>query len=471
MTPLTLRKKLIIVSGLVFVVLSLVSSVILYNAQTRQAAAEMDTVLANEALALSALVNSQPEGKFDFEISGDFATHYVSLKPGSFFQFSDPKIARIYLGTPNAPQVSCQEREDGKSSVVKFGKTRIRYRTLIFTPQVDVDWKGSKDFLREPLCLVVGLDEEPFRSLVLKTVATTIPLLLFVFGLLAAVLIMLAQRIVKDLSTLANTIETADFGATHEFPELPDVDTVEVKAVADKLRDLHRQASDVYKDMWLFLGRAAHQIKTPVAAMQATLDVLLRKERSKEEFLAGLVDVRSATNSLNNLTRKLISSSRIAYRSEPAIRLISIHKFFQEQISAFSSLAHSRNVVLKIAGDESLEIESDFDLLSEIFSNLIENAILYSPTGNGALVQISCNREGQDVEITVSNTGSGIPENVKRNLGAPFVRGDERQIYGSGLGLSIVTGAAAHLSAQLDISSDSARTVVTLTIPQKQTSE
>lgn len=471
MNSLTLRAKLIIATGLIFVVLSFISSAILYNAQSRQAAAEMDTVLTNEALALSALVNSRPHGQFDFEISNAFAAQYVSLRPGSFFQFSDPTKRKVYLGTPNAPQISCQPTDNGKSTVLRFGESRLRYRTLVFAPQVDVDWKGPTDFVREQLCLIVGVDEKPYRALVFKTVATTIPLLLLVFGLLAAVLIILAQRIVNDLSTLAKTIETADFGATHEFPELPEVDTVEVKAVADKLRDLHRQASDVYKEMWLFLGRAAHQIKTPVAAMQATLDVLLRRERSKDELLSGLADVKLAANSLSNLTRKLISSSRVAYHSAPAAEPIRISEFFNKQITAFSALANSRNVILKLEGDESLEIESDIDLLSEIFGNLIENAVLYSAAREGADVQIVWHHIGQHVRFVISNSGAAIPENVKRNLGSPFVRGDERQVFGSGLGLSIVMRATNLLYGELDIVSDLSGTHITLTLPQSALSK
>jgi signal transduction histidine kinase len=436
----------------------------------------MDTLLENQVIALSALVSARPEGEFDFEISPFFLNQYKGLKPFGFFRFINPITGEILRESPQAPLLSCNAQKLGtrdiqviKNNIINENKV-FRIRTIIFQPEIDPDWKGSLSFIPSKICLVVGLDEAPYISLVMNTLFSTIPIVLILVIFLIGILLLLVRGITKDLSRLTSIIEVADFGATHKFPVLFDAQTLEVKAVIEKLIGLHTQAADVYQEMWLFLGRAAHQLKTPVTAIQATLQVLLRKERTKEELRLGLLDVEIAANQLSNLTKKLISSSRISYQESSAHREeIEFSNFILDQVKMFSSQAEQFGVSIRVVTRTSLKISANYFLVAEIFGNLIENAILYSPRGVGSSVEISWQIENQNALIFISDQGRGFSAHSREVLFKPFVRGDEREIGGSGLGLFNAKKSAHLLSGDIlicETSSEGSKIAVTLPLWQ-----
>jgi signal transduction histidine kinase len=101
--------------------------------------------------------------------------------------------------------------------------------------------------------------------------------------------------------------------------------------------------------MWLFLGRAAHQLKTPVAALQATLEVLLRRDRTRDELLASLEDLQLGITQMSSLTQMLIRSSRIAF--EPALENMSVdlNELLGEQLRLFRPQADRHDVRLTLS--------------------------------------------------------------------------------------------------------------------------
>ena len=216
--------------------------------------------------------------------------------------------------------------------------------------------------------------------------------------------------------------------------------------------------------MLLFMARAAHQLKTPVAAIQATLDALVRKERSREELLQGLGDLGIGVKQMNQLTRKLIASSRIRFETKNQRVRIDLGNFFANQLKLFHYQARNKSLTWQIDGPEKTVVAADEYLLSEIFGNLIENAVLYSiSTGR---ISIRWQQQGRQTIIEVSDQGPGFIELVKNHLFEPFLRGDERLVGGSGLGLSIVKSAVQSLSGSIElVKSDSQGSIIQVILP------
>lgn len=466
MNSLNLSTKIFLVSGFILLIFCVASVGILYQAQTRQATQEMDLLLKNETLSLSALVNATTSGGFDFEMSPNFISRYKENNPNAFFRFIDSRKKIVLKESEHAPQINCTESDENKD-IVTSDQRIFRVKNVLFQPEIDGGSKTMRSFMPSFVCLVVGIDEAPYKSLVVQTLLSSVPILIALVIFLIGMMLILVRRLTRDLSNLTMALATADFGATHEFPILPAVNTLEVKAVVEKLIGLHAQAADVYREMWLFLGRASHQLKTPVTAMQATLDVLLRKDRSKEELMSGLTDVESATGQLASLTKKLISSSRISFQESPIHReSIDLEEFMHEQIKMFSAQAERHGVRLSMAPISSLKVWANSFLLSEIFGNLIENAILYSPHGKDASVSISWEKEQNNAVIVISDQGVGFPSQVKQAFFKPFVRGDERQVSGSGLGLSIAKKSAQLLGGDVLIRETTAEgSKIAVTLP------
>jgi signal transduction histidine kinase len=451
MNRLALSTKFILIFGLVLTLFGFISFAILYQAQTHLITQEMDALLESEALSLSSLVDTQQNGTIDFEMSPFFLKQYQQIKPIRFFRFIDPQSGKLWHESKNAPLIKCTAENIGKSNEFVSENLTYRIRTQIFHPELDFSATNAIKLKPPSLCMVLGIDEAPYRNLVLKTLASTVPTFFFLVIFLVSILLLLVKSVTSDLSKLTLALETADFGVAHEFPPLPVAKTLEVEAVVEKLTALHLQATDAYKEIWLFLGRAAHQLKTPVAAMQATLQVLLRKERSKDELLAGLADVELATSDLAALTKKLISSTRIAYQASPHQEPIELMSFFTEQVRAFQFLAQQHGCTIAIETNTNVSIEADRFLLAEIFGNLIENALIHSSRTQGGIVTISWRAIAKNIEIEVADQGLGFPNEVQEALFEPFVRGDERHTSGSGLGLSIAKKAVLLLGGNIHL--------------------
>ncbi len=408
----------------------------------------MDLLLKNQSLSLSALVNTTARGTLDFEMNPTFYSQYSAKNQNGFFRFYDLQGHKIYKESSNAPSVDCDSATQNTNQNIK--QTLFRIFAYRFSPDMDGGIQPPKDLVLPKICLIVGIDQSPYRKLVTQTLLSSIPVLVGLVVLLIAALLILVRRLTGDLSSLTTALETADFGATHEFPILQQANTLEVNTVVEKLSALHANAARVYQEMWLFLGRASHQLKTPVTAMQATLEVLLRKERTKDELVAGLVDVQTAAAQLGHLTKRLITSSQMSYEASSLEQVpFNLRDFLQSQLKAFKAQAEQCRVTLKIGSASDIVVRGNLFLLSEIFGNLIENAILYSPRERTSEVFISWYVENQEVVAIISDQGPGLPRQVIESLFEPFIRGDESHISGSGLGLSTAKKAAQLLGGDI----------------------
>ena len=452
-----LSTKILVVSVFILLIFSLASFGILFRALSNQASREMDQLLKNESLALSALVNSAADG-FEFEMHSNFLSQYSQRNPNGFFRFIDPESGKVLKESGQAPNIGCLRK--GSNVSVQIADQSYRVETVHFRPEFDGEADPATASQARLICLIVGINRAPYWSVVVETLLSSIPIMIAIVILLVISLLVLIRGLTRDLFALTSALTTSNFGGTHAFPALPKARTQEVKAIIDVLEELHGQAAEVYREMWLFMGRAAHQLKTPVTAMQATLEVLLRRDRTKEELLNGLVDVQSAAALLNGLTRKLILSSRISYQESPPTESIDLQLFFKELVELFKSQATKSGIVLKIETDFSVNVLANQSLMSDIFVNLIENAILYSPESpehQNASILLAWHIDGNSVVIEISDQGLGFPEAVRADLFKPFVRGDERKTVGSGLGLSIAKKSVNLLRGEIELAESSPR--------------
>ncbi len=447
MKPAALPSRILAVSGLVLLVFAGASIGILYRAQTQLATQAMDSLLKNNAFALSSLINSQPNGTVGLEITPLALSDYQNAASGEFFRFIDPKTGKVYQESIGAPKIECPLHSAGSMTGEIESPAPYRIRSIFFQPEVEPEEARRQSFDRSWICLVVGASKEPYRVLVFQTLLSTIPVQIFLIVIAIAALLVLVRKLTADLSNLTRALKTTDFTATHKFPPLPEARTLEVQAVVEKLADLHRQAADVYQEMWHFLGRAAHQLKTPVAAISATLQVLVRKDRTKDELLLGLADLQTGVDLLATLSKKLIDTSRVPLKPPTELESIDLEEFFATQLKVYRARAEEGGVEIRLTGSPAASVKGSLTLMAEIFGNLIENAILYSE-GKGP-VEIAWRTEEGRVFISVSDRGPGIPASVKANLFRPFVRGDERRVAGSGLGLSSAFKATTLLGGDL----------------------
>ena len=185
-----------------------------------------------------------------------------------------------------------------------------------------------------------------------------------------------------------------------------------------------------------FTGNAAHELRTPLALMQAQLE-LFSTEHPKvlPETADFLHLLREQTERMTQMTKTLLEMSEL--RTVPCNDRIEIAPMIEEIFADLTPLAEKNGIILESTGDGTMT-GSD-TLIYRLLFNLTENAIRYNrPDG---IVRITVTEEEKRLIIRVADTGYGVPEQYRESIFQPFFRVDKsrsRENGGVGLGLSLV---------------------------------
>lgn len=185
-----------------------------------------------------------------------------------------------------------------------------------------------------------------------------------------------------------------------------------------------------------FTGNAAHELRTPLALMQAQLELFSTEHPKVLPETAGFLRLlREQTERMTQMTKTLLEMSEL--RTVPCNDRIEIAPMIEEIFADLTPLAEKNGIILESTGDGTMT-GSD-TLIYRLLFNLTENAIRYNrPDG---IVRITVTEEEKRLIIRVSDTGCGVPEQYRESIFQPFFRVDKsrsRENGGVGLGLSLV---------------------------------
>jgi hypothetical protein len=201
----------------------------------------------------------------------------------------------------------------------------------------------------------------------------------------------------------------------------------------------------------------AHQLKSPVAALRQCLDVVIRgyagelptKARGMIEIAARRAD--QAIDLLDNwLTLLRLEDGDFISRTEP----LDLASMLRSEVSSFAESPEAAEKAVRfVGGDTPVTVRGDRNALSELFKNLITNAIRYTPPG--AQITVDMVIRGDDAIASVSDNGNGIPPEERERVFDPFYRGRaNRTIPGDGLGLPIARHIALAHGGDLKLESE-----------------
>jgi len=192
-----------------------------------------------------------------------------------------------------------------------------------------------------------------------------------------------------------------------------------------------------------FVADAAHELRGPVAAIQSSLEVAGSRERTPQEYQATIEDVLQETRQLTRLTNDLLLLAEGGAESAVAAHtLLELAALVRQAASMFAGVAEERGVRLHVDVQSDARVAGDPRYLRQVCSNLLDNAIRFTPHGGSVGITLSEDRGRREAVLTVTDTGAGIDaEHLTRVFDRFFQadagrdRGDATR--GGGLGLAI----------------------------------
>ena len=238
---------------------------------------------------------------------------------------------------------------------------------------------------------------------------------------------------VDAMTTLANSISASHLN--FRLPEWPYDD--ELNRLSKTFNKLLSRIETLVKGMKHVTDDIAHDLKMPITRMRSRAELALNNEKGAELVIEESANTIEECDHLLNMLNSMLDISEaeaqlISLKIEP----LNIDYLLSTAIELFEPLAEQKSITLDYISSGSLNIEGDIAKLQRAFSNLIDNAIKYTPTNGN--VTISLTQKGDDVIVIIRDSGIGISEEQQSLIFERFYRADiSRSGDGSGLGLTL----------------------------------
>lgn len=276
-------------------------------------------------------------------------------------------------------------------------------------------------------------------------------------------------RALKPLKSFASQVENVQPDNLADMKISEDV-LPEFKQFSKSFNGMLDRLDEGFSAQRQFTGNAAHELRTPLALMQAQIELFSVEHSDIQHDTAELLKLlQEQTERMSQMTKTLLEMSEL--RTVPCNDVIELAPMFEEVFADLAPLAEKRGITLECDGDGTI-IGSD-TLIYRMLFNLTENAIRYNRPNESVRACVS-EKNGQ-IFIRVRDNGNGIPEQYRESIFQPFFRVDKsrsREYGGVGLGLALVREIALlHGGRVLAEESTENGTVMLVILPKSKTSE
>lgn len=446
MPRLNIRWRLTFWFGAAMMVLLVIRSFWIYFVMDWRLTTTTDSRLNSELNSLEAQLQPAPGREELLEILNRYATRHSDLKLE--VRASDKKI--LYRGPPKAePPLGVHPRSNERKTERLHVTRRTpdgRRRAVIADVPTSIG----------PLTVELSHSTQAKRNEVSDfalTLLTTLPL---VFAAALGVGYFVSSRALTPVDKMikdAKRITARQLDQRIDVPKSRD----ELARLAQTLNEMIDRLHRSFEEMRRFTADAAHDLRTPVTALRTEVEVSLMADRTTEEYRESLRTVLDETVHLSRLTNQLLDLSREDFglpptTSEPA----RVDEMLTTAIEDLRMAAEQKQISVEASNIGPWTVPGDPVRLRRVFTNLLDNAIQYTPHNGHVEVEGMCLPDS--VKLVITDNGLGIPLEELPHIFDRFRRVDKarsRQMGGAGLGLAICKsiveahGGSIHMESNL----------------------
>ncbi len=438
----SLQSRLIAAAILVLLLCGMLAAVGSYRAAVTEAGEILDTQLTQ--LVKTLLFLSQVNGG---RAAGDIGSGLQSNHSYTAFQIwqlkeSGSASGGVYLSLPADtrpfPRLMLRsgdmdnhrllERKDGFSQGEFAGRT---LRIFASTSADGVYRAFAGQDVRDQREMAAGIARSNIRPY----------LLILPLGILA--LVVLIYRSLAPIRRL--TLEVSSREPTHLAPLAISHVPEELGPLIHALNALLERLQTAMEYERQFTGAAAHELRTPIAALHAQLDAM-RLARDKETRIQAHRQASVTATRLARLVNQLLTLSRLDAESLPSRQASDLGEIAAALCQEMGPTAIRKEVELSLNASAAW-VRGDGDAMRILIRNLLDNALRYTP--KGGRVEVSIGPADGMVRLVVADNGPGVPPERRDALGKRFNRLGQMDGTGVGLGLSIVLGIAEQFDGQV----------------------
>ena len=284
----------------------------------------------------------------------------------------------------------------------------------------------------------------------------------FIMLIMIALLVwLLVRRMLRPLERLANAASHIAFTRDHGMRVPVEGQPDEITSLAQTINGMLHSLEEAYQHMQKvtdlqrrFLADASHELRTPLTIMLSSLELMQKEQGSDPEFQTrALENIHTEAQRMARLTTRLLMLARTDANAPFAREPLLIVDILSETYRL--ACPPDRKITMEVQGLETLDdavVSGNADYLKQVFLIVLENAFKYTP--NGGTVTITGERKGQELVVTIADTGIGIAQDDVPRLFERFYRAhNARHEPGMGLGLSIALGIVEQHNGTIKVKS------------------